>query len=730
MALSSAGGSATLTLALDTTRSGLLVNQAALDAVSQNIVNVNSEGYSRKIVHMEQRVVNATGAGVQMGEVTRRVDEQLLKSLRLELSTFQQYSGQVDFYDRIQDIFGAPGDNTTISHAMTEFIASLEVLADQADMSANQSEVVRQGEELTRLMRFASDDIQELRQQVDTQIGEAVERINTIITNLQDLNDKIVRNSAVGLDTSDIRDQRDLAINELAGYVDIRYFYRGDGDVIVFTSGGRTLVDNIPSTLSHDVAATVSPTTTHAEGDFGGIYVNDEIAANDITNEIRDGKLKGLIDLRDNILSDLQSQMDEMAAELRDVFNQIHNRGIAYPGAQELTGTRTFIDSATSTLTFGGTSDTRLVLTDANGNQTASTTVRTLIGGASDTIDNISADIQTWLQANAGAGSTCAIGSDGKLTITLGDTSKYLGFRDETSSTAGSTQQDATLSFDVNADATVDETVSGFSYFFGLNDFFDDGLADNIWETDALASTYKFSTSATYAFRDSGGQMASTLTVNINDTIDDVVTAINNLGINVTASKVPDGTGYRLRVSATDGSDISIYKTAGAGTPLSSAGLHIADVRVASALEVRSDIVTQPARVVRGTVQWDGDRGVAGEYFTSSADETMISALAEQFTSTNAFDSAGGLSTITQTFSQYTAMIVSHNSTLANKNKTESDYQQSLAESLENKANTVSGVNLDEEMSQLILYEQAYSAAARVISVIQGMFDALDRAVG
>jgi flagellar hook-associated protein 1 FlgK len=726
----SAAGSATLTLALHTAKSGLLANQSALDAVSQNIVNVNSEGYSRKIVQMEQRVVGGAGAGVQIGEVARRVDEHLLKSFRLETSTYHQYESQVDFYERVQDLFGSPGDNTSLTHVFSSFTAALESLATQPDKSSDQSEAVIQGQNLTQLLQSMSTDIQDLRQQVDKSIGEIVDRINVIIANIGNLNDQIVRNSAVGLDTSDLRDKRDLALNEMSEYVDIRYFFRGDGDAIVFTSGGRTLVDNIPATLSHSVAGNVAATTTHAEGDFGGIYVGDATESNDITNEIRDGALKGLITLRDEILAGLQSQMDEFAAELRDTINQIHNRGVAFPGLQEMTGTRTFVDSATSTLTFSGTADTRIVLTDADGNQTATTTVRTLIGGASDTIDNIAADIETWLQANAGGGSTCEVDGSGKLVITLGDTSQYLSFRDETSSTAGSTQQDASLSFDVNADATVDETVSGFSFFFGLNDFFEDGLTDNIWETDILADTYKFSTSATYAFRDSAGQMASTVTINVNDTIDDVVTAINNLGIDVTAAKVPDGTGYRLRISHGSGADLSIYKTAGAGTPLASAGFKIADVRVGSTLDVREDMKSQPSLIARGTVLWDATRGVTGEYFTAAGDETVVNAMAEQMTSTNAFDAAGGLSGATMTFGEYTSKIVAFAAEKAKANETNSDYQQALSESLRNKSETVSGVNLDEEMAQLIIYEQAYAAAARVVTVIQSMFDSLSQAIG
>ena len=118
-----------LTLALRTAQSGLLTNQQALNSVSNNIANVNTPGYSRKVVNMEQRVVGGEGAGVQISDVTRKVDEGLLKSLRLEISTLNAYDARDPYYQRLQELFGKPEDNTSLSHIMTTFNASIETLA-------------------------------------------------------------------------------------------------------------------------------------------------------------------------------------------------------------------------------------------------------------------------------------------------------------------------------------------------------------------------------------------------------------------------------------------------------------------------------------------------------------------------------------------------------------------------------------------------------------------------
>ena len=733
-----------LTLALRTAQSGLLVNQSALNAVANNIANVNSEGYSRKIVNTESRVVNGAGTGVQLSALTRQIDEGLLKSLRLEVSSLNALSVQASSFERIQELFGRPADDSSISHVLGQLTNALETLAVSPDKTLEQSELVRRARELALKLQLMSTTIQELRQQADQGIGDAVTEANKLIISIGDLNDKLIRNSAVNLDVTDLRDQRDQALDRLAELIDIRYFRRTDGDVVVFTSAGRTLVDNVPATLTHAAASTVSATTTHAEGDFAGLYVGTAIPGNDITTEIRSGQLKGLIDLRDDVLANLQSEIDEMAAELRDVFNQIHNRGVPFPGMQSMTGTRIFVAPTTQTMTLDpgtGADDVTIALFDSSGDQQAVTTLNTIMVSASFgtgaqpsfgawTITEVAATIEDWLQANGAAAATATVNTAGNFTIALNAPTLNLAFRDETATATGSTAADVQIGFDSGGVVGVDETVSGFSNFFGLNDFFVDGLADNIHESNVMASTFT-STAAALRFNDSTGLLTgSPLAIAAGSSLSTIATQITNSITNVTATVVPDGSGFRLRIAHDSGSSLVITQDTGVpDTLLTDLGMHSADVRVAAAIAVRSDIITAPAKISRGAVQWNAALGAAGEYFTSVGDNAIVKALAEQMTMTNAFDTAGGLGSGSATFTAHGAAILSRNASLANTNKADLDFQQSLTDSLQLKSDTIRGVNLDEELAQLILFEQAYSAAARILSTIQSMFDALERAV-
>ena len=731
----------TLTLALRTAQSGLLANQQALDVTSRNISNVNTDGYSRKVVRFENSALVGAGSGVNISEIMRTVDEGLLKSFRIESSELNALSSQNTFWDRLQDLFGSPEANTSLSHTISAFSESIESVVVSPNNALEHTEAVRRAEDMLQQMQQMSIAIQELRLQADQKLSDVATEINSLVGEIDTLNDDIIASGSVSRETSDLKDQRDLKLSRLSELIDIRYFSRTDGDVVVFTSSGRTLVDTVPPAVTHTSASAVTPTTTHAEGDFSGFFIgSSENPANDATEDIRDGQAKGLIDMRDSVLPNLQSQIDELAANLRDVINQVHNRGVSFPGATEYNGTRNFTEPTTQLIKLDPTNsvdDVTIVLFDNSGNESEHTTLNTIMTNAGFSsrgsgddwhISDIASSLQSWLRNNGASDATVST-SSGQFDISLNTTSLGLAFRDQTATADGSSTGDAEIAYDSNGDGVIDETVSGFSYFFGLNDFFVDNLADNVWESDVLAGTYTASAS-TLTFRDATGSIGS-LTIAAGTSLEDIVTQVSNdstLSQNVTAAVVPDGSGYRIRFSHNSGSSMQITQASG-NTFLSNAGIDIADVRISSTLTVRTDIKNTPSKMSVGAPQWDSTRGTAGEYLMSIADETVAEQIAEALTSTTSFDVSGGLPTSSLTFAERAATIVSTNATLANTHERNESAQRSLTESLELQFESERGVNLDEEMSNLIVFEQAFASSARIITTIQRMFDALERVI-
>lgn len=443
------------------------------------------------------------------------------------------------------------------------------------------------------------------------------------------------------------------------------------------------------------------------------------------------------MELRDLTLTSLQSQIDELAAELRDMVNGYHNRGVAFPGLDSATGSRIFVDSSLQTMTLGSGEDVVIALFDNNGDQAAATRLQTIMQSASFgsgaqaangpwTIDEVAATVEDWLQANGAASATVAVNSAGQLAVNVNNTSLHLGFRDEAATTNGSARQDASIAFDANGDGTIDETVSGFSYFFGLNDLFVDNMPENIHETNVLDNGFT-ATAATLTFRNAGGVIGAPLAINAGDSLATIAAAFDNI-TGLSASVVPEGAGSRIRIASDDGASITVTQAAG-NTLLNDIGMHVIETGVASNISVRSDILSQPNRISRAALQWDASKGAAGAYFVSVGDATVAHEMAEALRGNNSFDGAGSLTPMVVSFSDYAASIVSGNATAAETNATQLVFQDALVSNLKQKSDTISGVNLDEEMSEMILFQQAFSASARLVGIIQEMFDALERAV-
>lgn len=330
-----------LTLGLNTALSGLMTNQRGLDVISQNVVNVNTKGYTRKVMNPESRVLDGKGAGVQDGGVTRMVNEGLLKDLRRQSSNLGKLEAEQRFYPRIDDMFGEVADNTSIAHGLNSLNEAFEVLSSQADKPSTQWGTVQTGQDVAEQLRSMTDQLQHLRLEADGEIEATVNLINQKITDIHDINQKIVKNSAVSTGTTDLEDKRDTLVTDLAQLVDLQYFKRNDGGVVVYTSSGQMLLDNQPQLLSYSATSNIDAWMTAAGGQFGKISVDG--GATDLAPEVVGGELRAFLNMRDKVIPDMQATIDEIAVRMKETINQAHNRGTSLPNvANYYQGTRIF----------------------------------------------------------------------------------------------------------------------------------------------------------------------------------------------------------------------------------------------------------------------------------------------------------------------------------------------------------------------------------------------------
>lgn len=720
-----------LNLALRTAQSGLTTHQRALNTVANNIANVNTDGYTRKIVQLEQRVVAGAGGGVELKTLGRHVDESLLMATRQELSVLHAGEAMASFASRVQDLFGTPESNASLAHVLSRFQSAISTLGAAPDGAIEQRDLVAAATEAASSLNRLSDAVQDLRLEADQRLARGADEVNTLLQRIAAFNDRIVRDAYVGQTNNDLRDERDRALDRLAQLMDIRAVTRPRADTLVFTTDGRTLVDDQPATVSHAAAASIHAQATYAEGDFAGLYIGAADPANDITAALPGGELAGLIELRDRILPDLQSTLDELAAQLRDTVNAIHNSGVPFPGLSRMQGSRSFIDPASQTITLAS-GDVAIGLFDAAGEQQAATTLGTIMtdagypAGGPWTLATMAAELETWLQGQGLAGASVGF-SGGGLDIDLGSHAVKLALRDQSGSAFSDPPADVRIDFDADADGAADVTATGFAAFFGLNDFFVDDRSAAVQDSQVMEPSFTVPGASTLRFANAAG-WSGTADIAAGATLADVAAAIT-LQTGLIAHVVPDGAGQRLRIHAADGEALAI--TAAAGDPLLPAlALQPTNSGVAAAIAVRADIAASPSLTASGTMHYDAGRGARGAYFLSRGDGTAMIALADAVAQGVTFRDAGTLDGSVTSFAGYAATLISDVALRADALDRQQSFQSGLVDSLEYKAKSGSGVNLDQEVSDLMMFEQAYSASARVIGIVQKMFEALQQAIG
>jgi flagellar hook-associated protein 1 FlgK len=150
---------------------------------------------------------------------------------------------------------------------------------------------------------------------------------------------------------------------------------------------------------------------------------------------------------------------------------------------------------------------------------------------------------------------------------------------------------------------------------------------------------------------------------------------------------------------------------------------------VAQLLQVRDDLAVDPSRLSRGQLSDAAVAPVAGTAGVAFTDNRVALALGRKFDESLTIAAAGGLAGTSATLGGYGAEIVSNAARISANNSADYDYQSGLHQQLSQQHKSLSGVNIDEEMANLVVFQNAYAASARVITTAQAMFDVLSNII-
>jgi flagellar hook-associated protein 1 FlgK len=312
-----------LTQALATATSGLRAAQAGLSITSANVANADTPGYIRKVPVQVAISAGALGVSVRVGAVNRELDQYIQRQLRLESSGATYATTRAQYYDRLQDIYGVPGSESTLESAYNDFLSALHGLATSPDQAASRGAVLHSGQVLAQQLNTMSTDVQNLRGEAEFGLADSVTRANDAMQHIAELNRQLASASANDGTTANLLDQRDRYIDTLAQLMDVKVVQNDRNQITIFTNSGIQLVGLDASTMVFKDQGTVSAASRWSadpsQRTLGTIVVRgpnggdiDLVA----TGAIRSGQIAALLQMRDDTLVQAQTQLDEVAAGL------------------------------------------------------------------------------------------------------------------------------------------------------------------------------------------------------------------------------------------------------------------------------------------------------------------------------------------------------------------------------------------------------------------------------
>ena len=297
---------------------GLAAQQRALDVTGHNIANANTVGYTRQDIVMQSDTPVKTssgfvGTGVKVTDIRRMRDNYL----DLQYRTENKFMGYWNFKDntlqKIELIINEPSDGG-LRTTMDRFWGAWEDLSRKPESSAVRTTVIETGQAVVETFNHMDRQFSELRDDIDNSINVNIREVNSIALQVRDLNYQILKGEAQGPKANDLRDKRDLLLDQMAEIIDIEVIEDKWGSTTI-TIGGRAIV---AGNVINEVAS-----RPDAENDA----LTKILWADGTEVNIRSGQLKGMLEARDEIVVDFMDKLDKMAYSFALKLNEVHSQG-------------------------------------------------------------------------------------------------------------------------------------------------------------------------------------------------------------------------------------------------------------------------------------------------------------------------------------------------------------------------------------------------------------------
>lgn len=683
-------------------QSALQAAQTQVQTTSDNVSNVNTPGYSRKVVNQQELVAAGAGDGVSVIGV-QNVASQFLQQASLKASAQSSQAQAVsNVLDQAQGLFGDPtASNSFFSNLDNVYSAFSTASASPSSFLARQSAITAVSTFLNSAQSVAAN-LGQLQSQASQQVSGDVTTVNSLLQQISKLNASITQASLSSGDATGVQDQQNQLVNQLSSLMGVNVQATATGGVTIRSIDGAYLAgDQGAATVAFSQSGSAAVLTASPPSG-GAQQINPG-----------GGDIGGQIQLSQVELPQISAQLGEYVSQAVNQLNQASNASSAVPAPSTLTGQA--MGMALSTAVSGFSGKTTIAVVNSAGaiqQQVAidfSAGTLSVNGGApaSFTPANFLTSLNTALGAYGSASFT-----NGALTLSATGAGAGVAVADDPTTPSSNAGQ-------------------GFSQFFGLNNLVASSSYTRFATGLSSADPNTFSGTVSLQLSDPSGAGVRQVSVAMpaGGTVAGVLTALN-AGVGAYGSFSLDANG---QLSFSSGANVPVTVSVASDNTLNSAGgptlsqmFGIGDSAVAgltASYSVRSDIAQNPAKLPFAALNLSAAPGASALLIGDGSGALAMSQSGAK--TTTSFAAAGGLAAAKTSVANYASQIAG----LIGAKVSAADSRQKTAAATAAQATSqltsVTGVNLDQELVNLTTYQQAYSASARLIQAAATMMDSL-----
>lgn len=334
---------------LETGKSGLIAASLNQEVTGQNIANANTEGYTRQSTvssakkpagtgYVISQVYNKmVGQGVEVTDVRQYRSAYLDQQYRNQNATFNYYEYRQQGLTYLTGVMNELDDDSSLTICLEEFTTALQNLASDPTSQENRLNVQQQATTLTQNVNYIYDQMIDLWKDQNESVNTVAQNINSKADQIALLNQAIASYERSGTTANELRDKRNLLLDELSGLVNITYSTNATNSSMVDVQiSGLTLVDGNTTNqiqISESSAYNSDTQEKYYELSLNGTQLN-------YGSEITGGELYAHMELVNNnssVNSGIPyyiSQLNSFAQQIAKTINEIHVTGYTYPSSE------------------------------------------------------------------------------------------------------------------------------------------------------------------------------------------------------------------------------------------------------------------------------------------------------------------------------------------------------------------------------------------------------------